>query len=364
MLRVETIYIHNFRNHDNIHIDFTNRVNVIWGENGSGKTAILEAIYTLSMGRSFRTKIHREMLKDGCEKMSINGIFVDNKQKQSISLNQLSNGQRRFLIDKNKSVIAKELVGQNPIVILSPEEQKISKGPPSDRREYFDKIFSIVSKKYLKTLVLYQRIIKQRNTAIRDLKQGKAGINAIKAWNDPMIGSGIELWKMRKELITVFKNELSQSLRRYESKNIILNLLYESDETSEIFEKRLEKSLNSDIHKGWTTIGPHRDKYSFLYNKRSLREFGSQGEHKLALILIKTAEMMMINKMTGKTPILMFDDLFAKLDFQRADNVLSLLDRKGQTIITTTDIVDFEKHGLNMSSAGNSICYLERPCKL
>jgi len=197
MLRVETIDIHNFRNHDNIHIDFTNRVNVIWGENGSGKTAILEAIYTLSMGRSFRTKIHRETLKDGCEKMSINGIFVDNKQKQSISLNQLSNGQRRFLIDKNKSVIAKELVGQNPIVILSPEEQKISKGPPSDRREYFDKILSIVSKKYLKTLVLYQRIIKQRNTAIRDLKQGKAGINAITAWNDPMIGSGIELWKMR-----------------------------------------------------------------------------------------------------------------------------------------------------------------------
>ncbi len=360
MIRVDTIDIQNFRNHDHIHIEFKKGINVIWGENGSGKTAILEAIYTLSMGRSFRTKLHKETLKEGSEKLSIKGIFIRNEKKQEIVLNQLLDGQRKFIINNNKQISAKELVGQSPIVILSPEEQTITKGSPVDRRSYFDKTLSIVSAEYLNTLLIYQRSLKQRNTAIRDLRLGKNGKDSITAWDETLLLNGKKLWDMRSRLMVTFEKELRGATERYNSKHAELELIYEPEGKAETFEIRLEKSLNSDINKGWTTTGPHRDNYTFLFNHRSLREFGSQGEHKLALVLIKMAEITMIKKTTGYTPVLMLDDLFAKLDFKRADDVLSLMSKGGQTIITTTDIVDFEKHGLDMNSQDNSTYYLER----
>lgn len=360
MTRVDTIDIKNFRNHKHIHIDFKKGINVIWGENGSGKTAILEAIYALSMGRSFRTRLHKETLKEGSESLSIKGVFTKNEQKQEIVLNQLLNGQRKFIINNNNQVSAKELVGQNPIVILSPEEQIITKGSPVDRRSYFDKILSIVSSKYLHTLLIYQRSLKQRNTAIQDLKLGRTGRGSITAWNETLLINGKKLWDMRDKLMVAFINELRGATERYNSKNAELKLIYKPEGKAETYKIRLEKSLNSDINKGWTTTGPHRDNYTFLFNGRPLREFGSQGEHKLALVLIKMAEITMIKTTTGNTPVLMLDDLFAKLDFKRADDVLTLMSKGGQIIITTTDIVDFKKHGLDMNSSDNSTYYLER----
>ncbi len=360
MIRVDTIDIQNFRNHNHIHIDFKKGINVIWGENGSGKTAILEAIYTLSMGRSFRTRLHKETLKEGSENLSIKGIFIKNEQKQEIILNQLLNGQRKFIINNNNQVSAKELVGQNPIVILSPEEQTITKGSPVDRRRYFDKTLSIVSAEYLKILLIYQRSLKQRNTAIRNLRIGKSDRSSITAWDETLLLNGKKLWDLRKELMDTFVNELRVATEKYNSKNIELELVYKPEGNTETFEIRLEKSLNSDINKGWTTTGPHRDNYIFLFNHRPLREFGSQGEHKLALVLIKMAEITMIKKKKGNAPVLMLDDLFAKLDYKRADDVLSLMSKGGQTIITTTDIVDFEKRGLNVKSQDSSTYYLER----
>ena len=209
MIRVDTIDIQNFRNHNHIHIDFKKGINVIWGENGSGKTAILEAIYTLSMGRSFRTRLHKETLKEGSENLSIKGIFIKNEQKQEIILNQLLNGQRKFIINNNNQVSAKELVGQNPIVILSPEEQTITKGSPVDRRRYFDKTLSIVSAEYLKILLIYQRSLKQRNTAIRNLRIGKSDRSSITAWDETLLLNGKKLWDLRRELMDGLVSPLS-----------------------------------------------------------------------------------------------------------------------------------------------------------
>ena len=204
-----------------------------------------------------------------------------------------------------------DLIGKTPIVLLSPEEQIITKGSPGDRRDYFNKILSIISREYLKTLLIYQRLIKQRNFALRETRKSHTNHAAIIAWNEPVVSTG------KKTL---------------ETKN------------------RLESSLSSDIVKGRTIAGPHRDEYCFTFNGRLLRNFGSQGEHKLALVLIKMAEINTIKTATGKTPILMLDDFFAKLDFQRADGALSLLNGEYQTIITTTDIVDIEKHGIDLKS--------------
>ncbi|MDP6726551.1 MAG: AAA family ATPase [Candidatus Marinimicrobia bacterium] len=324
MPHIETVEIQNYRNHDHVQLAFKKGINVIWGENGSGKTAALEAVYTLSMGRSFRTRNHKETLKENASKSFLRGTFNTNNAVREIKLNHLSTGQRRFFINGTSIKKTMDLIGKTPIVLLSPEEQIITKGSPGDRRDYFNKILSIISREYLKTLLIYQRLIKQRNFALRETRKSHTNHAAIIAWNEPVVSTG------KKTL---------------ETKN------------------RLESSLSSDIVKGRTIAGPHRDEYCFTFNGRLLRNFGSQGEHKLALVLIKMAEINTIKTATGKTPILMLDDFFAKLDFQRADGALSLLNGEYQTIITTTDIVDIEKHGIDLKSENNTSLHMERTCK-
>ena len=364
MPHIEAIDIYNFRNHDRAQFVFKRGVNVIWGENGSGKTAVLEAVYTLSMGRSFRTHNHKETLKENTDSLSLKGLFNAGSNTKEIRLNQLSSGQRKFFVNDAVLKKTKDLIGENPIVLLSPEEQRLTKGTPGDRRNYFNKVFSTVSQEYLNMLIVYQRILKQRNSALQEVRRGRTHEKAVEVWNEQTVSVGTKLWKLKTTIIEKFIHEINKINAKYnkEGSDIVLRFVPEGD--IETFEERLKKALKLDLVKGWTTVGPHRDDYRFLFNERLLKKYGSQGEHKLALVLIKMAEINIIKTNTGKNPILMLDDFFAKLDFQRADSLLSLLNGDYQTIITTTDIVDFEKHGINLNSKNNATFHLERKCKV
>jgi len=363
MSHVEAIRIKNFRNHSSARLDFTTGINVIWGENGTGKTAILEAIYTLSMGRSFRTRNHKETLKEDQEVLSLKGLFLNGEGETEVQMRQIKEGKRKFIVNKSELKKTKELIGENPIVLLSPEEETITKGSPGDLRSYFDKTFSTVSIQYLNNLIEYQKIIKQRNTAIQEHLKRRADKKDIEAWNEPAVISGKKLWKEKQKLIDVFSKNLSRFVEEYRDKTIDVFVRFEKEGSPDNFEERLKKSLNSDLRKGWTTSGPHRDSYHVFFNGKPIKKYGSQGEHKLALVLVKMAEIKTITNQTGKTPILLLDDMFAKLDFQRADDVLHLLSGGLQTIITTTDIVDIERHGVDLSSSKNSSFFLDRKCK-
>lgn len=363
MPNIETVYIQNFRNHKHIQIDFKKGINVIWGENGSGKTAILEVVYTLSMGRSFRTRNHKETLKENADHQSLKGVFNSRTDTTEIKINQISSGQRRLFVNNIVLTKVKDLIGETPIVLLSPEEQLLTKGSPGDRRNYFDRIFSTISQEYLNILLAYQKLVKQRNALLQEIRREPAKLKAIEAWNEPLVSAGKKLYKIKNVIIRQFILELEIINNKYSKNDVELTIEFVPDGSAETLEKRLEKSLNLDLAKGWTTTGPHRDDYGFLFNGRMLKKYGSQGEHKLALVLIKMAEIRAIKNKTGKTPILMLDDFFDKLDFQRADEALSLLNGDYQTIITTTDIIDVKKHGINLSSTNNTIFHLKRTCK-
>jgi len=363
MSHIETIDLFNFRNHTYAKFEFKKGINVIWGENGSGKTAVLEAVHTLSIGRSFRTRNHKEVLKEKTENLSIKGLFNEKDIISEIRLNQLSTGKRRFFVNKVALKKTKQLIGENPVVLLSPEEQRLTKGTPGDRRQYFNKVFSTASQKYLNILIIYQRLIKQRNAALQEARRSKTSVESVEAWNDQVVSVGKKLWELKAIVLETFTREINIINEKYSDEGIDLVLHFVPEGEAETFDERLKKSIDLDIAKGWTTAGPHRDDYRFMLNGMLLKKYGSQGEHKLALILIKMAEINMVKITSGKDPILMLDDFFAKLDFQRSDKVLSLLNGNYQTIITTTDIVDFEKHGINLSSKNNATFQLERKCK-
>ncbi len=355
-----------FRNHKHLQLAFGKGINVIWGENGSGKTAVLEAIHTFSIGRSFRTSRFRDLLKDGEEFFRVTGVFVHDNQEQIIQVNQTKDGRRRILVNGMPISGLKELIGKNPVVLLSPEEQDITKGNPSVRRAFFDRLFSVVSQPFLQVLSDYTRTLKQRNAALCLVRDNRSNIKSVKAWEDILVDNGTKVWSQREHLFGQFTDHLRRTVIDYAEDGVEVTCIHEKTQHSnpDQFRKALAANLQQDIHLGRTTVGPHRDNYKLVFQGKDLRLFGSQGEHKLTLVLLKLAEFRLIHKETGILPILLLDDLFAKLDYQRSENVLSLIEKDVQTVVTTTDLVPIEQHRIDLKQNGNKSIYLERPCRV
>ncbi len=357
---IKEIGLTSFRNHDEIKMTFSPNINVIWGKNGSGKTAILEAIHTLSIGRSFRTNRKDDLLKDGKDFFSINGVFQNAKKELHIQINQTSNGTRRILVDNNRLENVRQLIGLNPVVLLSPEEQIITKGSPQDQRNYFNKLFSIVSGDYLNALSDYNRIIRQRNKLLTDFHTIVSAEAELVAWNEQIAESGMRLWSQWKKFYEQFTNRLKTILEKFDDPDIALSAEIHSDvaENKNTYLEKLGKLTKRDVYLGRTTYGPHKDKISFIFNGKNIKQFGSQGEHKLALLLIKLAEVQLIKEETNRDPIILLDDLFAKLDDVRSKQAIAMTGKNLQTIITTTDLKNVEERGIPVDEKNNSSFYL------
>ena len=358
---IKEIGLVSFRNHETINLEFCPNINVIWGKNGSGKTAILEAIHSLSIGRSFRTNRKKELLKDDKEFFSIIGKFETANKIQEIVINQTKDGTRRMFINGNKLESIRELVGLNPVVLLSPEEQIITKGAPQDQRNYFNKLFSIVSNKYFAILSEYNRILKQRNKLLDDFDLINNGRTELEIWNERISEIGQKLWKRRGEYFKNYSIELSNTVKDFEGDGFTFSgeLVTKMADNEKAYIEILKKTQNKDIYLGRTTFGPHTDKITFTFNGKNIKQYGSQGEHKLALLLIKLAEVKLIRKVTKNAPIVLLDDLFAKLDDTRSRQATGMIGSDLQTIITTTDLKIVEDRGVKIDNLNNCSFYLD-----
>jgi len=329
-MSIQGIELISFRNHDHLKVEFSSGLNVIWGENGSGKTSILEGLYTLSMGRSFRTANRRQMIQKGKEHFRLVGTFESGSKANTVAMSQLSDGRMKTTINDKSITGFKELVGLNPVVLLSPEEQGITKGNPAQRRQFFDRLFSVASTEYLMALTEFSRVYKQRNAALASVKEHAQPVFAIIPWNEPFAEAAEAVWAQRRKLWGEFKQALEKVIGKLDVEDV--RVTGEYDQTTHLpvedLLKALVKNERKDIALQRTTIGPQKDNYSFLYNREDLRQFGSQGEHKLALVLIKLAEFGFLNNQNDTAPIILLDDVLAKLDFQRSELVMALVGKK------------------------------------
>lgn len=357
---IKEIGLVSFRNHDTLKLEFCPNINVIWGKNGSGKTAILEAIHSLSIGRSFRTNRKKELLKEDKEFYSMTGKFQSANGIQEIQINQTKDGTRRMFIDGNKLESIRELIGLNPVVLLSPEEQIITKGSPQDQRNYFNKLFSIVSNEYFTLLSEYNQIIKQRNKLLDGFDLINNRFTELEVWNERISETGQKLWKKRKEFFKRYSLELKKTVKDFNADGFTFSFeqITKIPENEKEYIKILKERQSKDIYLRRTTFGPHTDKINFIFNKKKIKQYGSQGEHKLALLLIKLAEVKLIRKITEKTPIVLLDDLFAKLDDSRSKQAMAMIDSDLQTIITTTDLKIVKDRGVKIDNSYNCSFYL------
>lgn len=324
---------------------------MIWGENGSGKTSLLEAIYILSLGKSFKTHKQSSIIKEGHSNYILKGDFSYGEITNNIAIQTNLNSKKTIKVNGKTIKNRKEIIGKNNVVVLSPEDQVITKGGPKERRLFFDRLFSIIDIDYLNTLQEFNRALKQRNALILNNKQIKE--ENFLPWEEKLSASAVKLWGKRKKCFSDYLNSLNSVVSEYQ-RDLTLNVLYmEKTYTKEEFERKLKQTREKDSLLGSTSHGPHRDNIKIFWLGKDIREYGSQGEHKISLILLKLAEIDLIKRKTGKYPTILLDDVFAKLDLNRSKKLVSYLnsiktEEKDpiQTIITTTDVLNVEQSGL------------------
>ena len=347
------ITLSSFRNHNQKELGFGEGLTVIWGDNGSGKTSLLEAIHLLSYGKSFKTHKQKELIKNGLHSYIVRGTFKKNNSTDKVDTEFGTGGAQKTKINGKLISSRKEQVGRNPVVILSPEEQEITKGGPSQRRSFFDRVFSVVNKEYLNTLQSFFRLLKQRNASLVRIREGKVSTGEIYGWDEQIGGVASSLLLQRDLMIEKFKESLFYVQSKYDI-NVEVEISYKPNIKESLdYKQVLLTTQETDISMGRTTRGPHRDEIDMLWRGAKIRSVGSQGEHKLSLVFLKLSEVMFIKEKTGSFPTLLLDDLFAKLDLGRSRKLVKLIGELEketgepiQTIVTTTDIVDIEQSGI------------------
>ena len=371
-MSIVNIEMISFRNHNKTNFNFVDGINIIWGENGSGKTSVLEAIHSLSYGKSFRTTKTKELINNKNKEFIISGNFTNKNKTNRVSILYDSKKQKKIKLNKNKIKTTKELFGKNNMVVLSPEEQEITKGSFLKKRQFLNKMFSSFSSEYFNLLLKYNRQLKQRNEALKiEKKKSSESYKSVEAWDKPLSITAEKLWNLRSLYINNFKKTLNQICLNYDT-DINIDIINNSKvKNADEFILNLRKNFKNELFKGFTQCGPHKDEFNFLFNKKNIKIYGSEGEHKISLILLKLAELQLIETETKTKVILLIDDLFATLDKGRSKKTMFLLQnlnklkkQKTQTIVTTTDLLNLSDSGLDLKNKNTKTYHLERGCRV
>lgn len=349
---LEKILLKNYRNLKNINFDLNKNLNFLIGGNGQGKTNFLEAIYLLGTARSHRTNLDREMVNWNKDNALVQVMLAKKDYKLKISL--LMEGSKKT-IKINNTPLEKisELIGNLNVVLFSPEDLKLVKGSPSNRRKFLNIEVSQVSSYYHHLMNEYNHILKQRNNLLKEIKEkkNKKKINMLEIWDEQLVEVGTKIIQKRLSVIDKIKILARLSQRQITNGKENLQISYEcslkgdikNKDISVIFKDNLVNNRNKEINRGYTLFGPHRADLKLEINNIDVRRFGSQGQQRTVALSLKLAELEFMKSETGEYPVLLLDDVFSELDKNRRNTLLETITDKIQTFITSTDLRDIKR---------------------
>lgn len=354
-MHLTRVHLRGFRNHNDTALEFGNRTNVILGDNGQGKTNILEAISYLCLTKSFYASGDTVVLGFGREAFEIHGTLVsdagiehDVRVAYVLESKEKAYTQNKRCIEPLSSVI-----GRFPIVVLSPQHAPITFGPPTERRKLVDLVMSQLSAAYMEDLLEYRRILKQRNKILLDAKINRANpTQLLEPWDRQIVEVGSKLTHRRRTFVVEFQSYLLSSYYHItddvETPAMKYVPMQEIDganteyEIAEVLRQQIVRRRREEIHFGTSLVGPHRDEFAFTINGHDLRKYASQGQHKTFLIALKIAEFFYLNEQRNETPVMLLDDVFSELDERRTKRVLNFVGELSQTFVTSTTPTIFE----------------------
>jgi len=345
---LDSVKLKNFRRHNELYLEFSDKLNYIIGGNGEGKTSILESVYYLCTAKSDSSKSDSEVVSFNEEEFEINGFFRDKTESKVRIYYSLINNKKYYLKDDKLVSRSAEIIGKFPVVLLTPSDHSITQGSPAERRRFVDSVISQASENYLKTLLEYNRILRQRSSLLFQLKENKRKdlMDELDAWTEKLIINGCEIINYRKKFISEFKTYITDSYKIILDENELPDVKYSyldnysGDELQYEFQNQLNNKRIEELKRASNLIGPHRDDFLFDINNLSLKTFGSQGQHKTFQVILRFAEFFYLKEIIGTAPIFLLDDVFGELDTNRSIKISEYLRTVGQAFITLTDFTN------------------------
>lgn len=338
---IKSITLTNYRNIEDTTIEFDPKSTLIIGNNAQGKTNILEAIFTLATTKPFRGASSYEAIRYDHDYARITGITKKNSLEVLYSL--IPKKGTQVQINEMKVPIA-QFLGNFPAVLFSPDDLLLIGGEPRRRRRFLDMILSQVVKGYLPQFLLYQKTLKHRNALLKQIAEKKASKSDLFFWDQELAKKVLPIVEARSNLFEFLCERTPIIWEKITSKGHLSFLTkgntssLRKEDTSK-FLTLLEKRHDRDIILGTTSVGPHRDDFSFEIDKTPLESFGSRGEWRSAIFTLKMVELLFIEEHLKQKPLLLLDDIFSELDEERTKTILPLLE-KHQTILTTTSLMN------------------------
>mgnify|MGYP002701627564 CR=1 FL=1 len=337
---IKSLELENFRNYGTLSIDFDSGTNILYGDNAQGKTNILEAIFLSATTKSHKGSKDRDIINFDAQEAHIRTYVIKDGLENRVDMHLRKNKSKGIAINGQKIKKAADLLGLLNVVFFSPEDLSIIKNGPADRRRFVDLELCQLDSVYLHDLNNYNKIINQRNKLLKELYFNPELKDTLSIWDTQLVAFGSKVIERR----SVFVDQLNEILYEIHLKlsggKEKLKIVYEPDVLSDNFEKKMEISQEKDIKFKQTSIGPHRDDFSFMADDIDIRRFGSQGQQRTAALSLKLAELELVKKVTKDVPLLLLDDVLSELDSSRQNYLLNSIGDI-QTIITCTGLEEF-----------------------
>jgi DNA replication and repair protein RecF len=362
-LLAKQLTLSNFRNHSTTRIeDFASGINVISGQNGAGKTSILEALSVCALTKSFTDAADNTLVQTGAEKFSLDGQFISDLGVGLHSQVEYHIGppvKKSIHVNNDRLRRASDLIGRIPVVALTPDDKVITGGSPEERRKFLSLVLSQSSRLYLEDEIEFRKALRHRNSLLGSLKDEHASLAKAHAqlapWTEVIIERSARIMSRRAAFIAEFSPFLLESYRLVSGGNESPSLRYapmgfqsgikSAHEMRSFLEEEYSRREQEELRRGMTLVGAHRDELVIMISsEREAKRFASQGQHKSLLVAMKLAEFNYLREATGETPILLLDDVFSELDASRSKRLLQLIasGRFGQTFISSTTRENFD----------------------
>jgi len=334
---LENLYLANFKNYSEAKVTFSKYINALVGDNGSGKTNLLDAIHFLSMTKSAFIPIDNLCISHNQPFYSIIGQFSQKEKEIEVSNSLLRGKRKKIQIDKNPIDKATDIIGEFPVVLIAPSDHDLISEGGETRRKFFDSIISQLNRSYLLSLIDYNHALKQRNRLLKQFSESsKIDRDLLEPYDRILIRLGKEISAVRAVFCYDYVKKIMTHYAYLSEGKELISLTYDSQVHQKNFVSDFHGSLQKDVILQRTNVGVHKDDYVFEMDGYQLKKFGSQGQQKSFLISLKLAQFDIIRNEKGFKPILLMDDIFDKLDDHRIQKLTEMIEHHefGQVFMT------------------------------
>jgi DNA replication and repair protein RecF len=350
---LEKIYLANFKNHEDRTLKFSSRVNCIVGENGSGKTNILDAIYFLALTKSAFNNQDALSINHQADFLMLDGIFKNESKRFQITCSVKRGAKKVVLYDKKPYERLSDHIGRFPVVLIAPDDTDLIREGSEERRRFFDGVLSQMDADYLADYQQYNRLLDQRNSLLKDFDERKYfDETLLDLYSDPLLELAIKINQQRQTFMLIFEPMFKKHYANLSENREQVNVIYESEVASENFAVDFKQFQRRDVAAQRTLSGVHRDEFIFEIDDYPVKKFGSQGQQKAFAMALRLAQFEMLERDKGIKPMLLLDDIFDKLDDRRIEKLIEMIDNQtiGQVFLTDARPERTEKILQNVSA--------------